>query len=242
MSNATFVVHGGFIGKYSTGGTASTHKDGTYTGQGTTTLTYNPGLNFKPGELVSVTLTTGLQNGGGQALVAAKVVQFRAAAGAGPGVFSAGSDVEAGVTLNTARTEVGDLDGDGDLDLITGNNATLTAAATAADSYQWKHWHDGNATWSNIGGNSASLALTNIQLEDAGKYELTLTLPEDQNANDRQTIFRNRSFAGHSIASASAQPISILLFLSMLPLHHDHPARQRAFLANALRLFVDLDE
>ena len=97
MSNATFVVHGGFIGKYSTGGTASTHKDGTYTGQGTTTLTYNPGLNFKPGELVSVTLTTGLQNGGGQALVAAKVFQFRAAAGAGPGVFAAGSDVEAGV-------------------------------------------------------------------------------------------------------------------------------------------------
>ena len=79
-------------------------------------------------------------------------------------------------------------------------------------------------------------------LEDDGKYELTLTLPEDQNAKERQTIFRNRSFAGHSIASASAQPISILLFLSMLPLHHDHPARQRAFLANALRLFVDLDE
>ena len=79
------MVHGGFIGKHSTGGTASTHKDGIYTGQGTTTLTYNPGLNFKPGELVSLTLTTGLQNGGGQALVAAKVVQFRAAAGAGPG-------------------------------------------------------------------------------------------------------------------------------------------------------------
>jgi hypothetical protein len=31
------------------------------------------------------------------------------------------------------------------------------------------------------------------------------------------------------------------LFLSMLPLHADRPDRQRAFLANALRLFVDLD-
>jgi hypothetical protein len=112
VSSSTFVVHGGFIGKHSISGTASTHKDGTYTGQGTTTLTYNPGLNFKPGELVSVTLTTGLQNGGGQALAAAKVVQFRAAAGVGPGAFSAGSDVEAGVTLKTYYTSLGDLDGD----------------------------------------------------------------------------------------------------------------------------------
>jgi hypothetical protein len=33
-----------------------------------------------------------------------------------------------------------------------------------------------------------------------------------------------------------------LLFLSMLPLHEDDPGRQAALLANAMRLFLDLDK
>ncbi|MBI66160.1 MAG: hypothetical protein CMG64_07710 [Candidatus Marinimicrobia bacterium] len=35
--------------------------------------------------------------------------------------------------------------------------------------------------------------------------------------------------------------LTILLFLSMLPLHSDYPARQKAFIANSLRLFHDLN-
>ena len=125
VSSTTFVVHGGFIGKHSTGGTASTHQDATYTGQGTTTLTMNPGENFTPGELVSVTLTTGLQNGSAQGLTAARVYQFRAAAGTGPRVFSnISSDVDTPAN-NTLSAAIGDVDGDGDLDLITGNNNTV---------------------------------------------------------------------------------------------------------------------
>jgi hypothetical protein len=33
----------------------------------------------------------------------------------------------------------------------------------------------------------------------------------------------------------------VLLFISMLPLHADRPERQTAFLANALRLYSQLD-
>ena len=125
VSSTTFVVHGGFIGKHSTGGTASTHKDGTYTGGGTTTLTFNPGANFKPGELVGVTLTTGLQNGSAQALTAARVYQFRAAASAGPAVFSNSSQNIDTPTNNTWAISLGDVDGDGDLDVVAGNNTQV---------------------------------------------------------------------------------------------------------------------
>ena len=39
----------------------------------------------------------------------------------------------------------------------------------------------------------------------------------------------------------SVRAVTAGLFLSMIPLHADRPDRQRAFVANALRLFMDLD-
>jgi hypothetical protein len=44
-------------------------------------------------------------------------------------------------------------------------------------------------------------------------------------------------FAGHS---DEMQAIVVSLFLSMLPLHADRPPRQRAFIANALRLYAQM--
>lgn len=54
-----------------------------------------------------------------------------------------------------------------------------------------------------------------------------------------QNYFRQMQFAGYTIAELQVYPIMILLFLSMLPLHADRPDRQKAFLANALRLYVE---
>jgi hypothetical protein len=46
---------------------------------------------------------------------------------------------------------------------------------------------------------------------------------------------------GAAMNSREVRSIMIGLFLSMLPLHADRPDRQRAFIANALRLYGDLD-
>jgi hypothetical protein len=73
-------------------------------------------------------------------------------------------------------------------------------------------------------------------------YSVDLTLPTDLQLQQRQEIFKERSFADLSITEACAHPISILLFLSMLPLHADNEDRQTALLANAFRLYLELDK
>lgn len=57
---------------------------------------------------------------------------------------------------------------------------------------------------------------------------------------DTQEQFKTLQFAEYSIDQLSVYPIMIHLFLSMLPLHSDNVERQKAMLANALRLYVEL--
>lgn len=81
----------------------------------------------------------------------------------------------------------------------------------------------------------------------AGRYELTLynsySFELDFQLDDRvkeiQGIFINR-YLGGSLSLVKILPIVILLFLSMLPLHEDRLDRQRAMLANAVRLYLML--
>jgi hypothetical protein len=46
---------------------------------------------------------------------------------------------------------------------------------------------------------------------------------------------------GVRLGSQEVMAVTASLFLSMLPLHADRPKRQRALLANGLRLFQALD-
>ncbi|RJG02038.1 hypothetical protein [Noviherbaspirillum sedimenti] len=59
---------------------------------------------------------------------------------------------------------------------------------------------------------------------------------DDTIAAIQQSFERNNSLL--RLTSRQVMPLVILLFISMLPLHRDRPERQRAFLANALRLYV----
>ncbi|GBQ83467.1 capsular biosynthesis protein [Asaia krungthepensis] len=56
-----------------------------------------------------------------------------------------------------------------------------------------------------------------------------------------QKSFADMKIAGLSTASKEIRAITTSLFVSMLPLHSDRPDRQRAFIANALRLYATLE-
>jgi len=90
---------------------------GTYTGDGTATITFDPAADFKPGELISVTVTSGVQSTVGGAAVA-EAFQFNVTSGLAPGTFQGENTISttaAGATFVYAT----DVDGDGDMDVLS---------------------------------------------------------------------------------------------------------------------------
>lgn len=68
-------------------------------------------------------------------------------------------------------------------------------------------------------------------------YNMDLEFFSKGRINEIQSIFLNKNFFKNSIEINSILPITILLFISMLPLHSDNELRQKALLSNAFRLF-----
>lgn len=72
--------------------------------------------------------------------------------------------------------------------------------------------------------------------------DIDFTVAETASTRAVRDAFLARGFAGLSRQEAASHAVSILLFLSMLPLHEDDPRRQTALLANAMRLFLSFDK
>lgn len=71
--------------------------------------------------------------------------------------------------------------------------------------------------------------------------DLTIDFPYDSTSVNSGHLIDSFSLNGLKLDSDQILSITIHLFISMLPLHKDRPDRQRAFIANVLRLFSKLE-
>jgi len=93
-------------------------KTGTATVSGNT-FTFAPSTSFKPGETVFTTVSPAVRGIEGQTLLNPKVFQFTAATAPATATFSSNQEPAAG--LSPQAVVVGDVDGDGDLDMLAVN-------------------------------------------------------------------------------------------------------------------------
>jgi hypothetical protein len=74
--------------------------------------------------------------------------------------------------------------------------------------------------------------------QELESYSIKFEIYSNPTIEKIQAYYENSSMGGMTMRQACTYPILIHLFLSMLPLHNDNPLRQKAMLANALRLYV----
>ena len=78
-------------------------------------------------------------------------------------------------------------------------------------------------------------------LTGRGSYEVGIDVAPPVRSRRLSEIAGEFQLAGQGVADPAITAMTIHMFLSMLPLHADRPDRQDAFLANALRLFAQLE-
>ncbi|MBT8545263.1 hypothetical protein G6732_00085 [Polynucleobacter paneuropaeus] len=81
---------------------------------------------------------------------------------------------------------------------------------------------------------SGAFDVNRIEHEKFDEYELTIYI--DNRIKNIQRIFLERTFLG-KLSPKEIMPITMLLFISMLPLHQDNPKRQLGLLATAISIY-----
>lgn len=81
-----------------------------------------------------------------------------------------------------------------------------------------------------------------FKLSRPNELSFQLTLPQSRMLTEIEDEFARMRIGGYNAGDPWVLAMTITLFLSMLPLHDDDPRRQFGLLANALRLFVKLEQ
>ena len=139
---------------------AGGRKAATATASGNT-VTLDPAQDFKPGETVFVTSPRG-------AAAIPYVYQFTAQASPGPGTFSGGSDLAVGNSPGSVA--VGDVDGDGDVDLVVANanyyngsnNGTVNVRLNGGDASGSNTGMFSNGTTVTVGNHPLRVVLSDV--------------------------------------------------------------------------------
>ncbi|MFW8628343.1 FG-GAP-like repeat-containing protein [Deinococcus sp. ME38] len=152
---------------------------------------------YFPGEEVEVSLTAAL---GGTGLP--HVFRYRTAAGVGPGTFSGGSVVS--VDTQPVGVAVGDVDGDGDLDLLSANYSSSTVSVRL---------NDGRGTFSgtqtvSVGSGPISVVVGDVD----GDGDLDL-LSANRGSGSVSVRLNNGSgtFSGTQNVRVGGSPISVMV-------------------------------
>jgi hypothetical protein len=76
-------------------------------------------------------------------------------------------------------------------------------------------------------------------IKETNRHTLEFEIQTESQIAEIQQHFKSLEFGGMNLDQLNTYPILVHLFLSMLPLHSDHPMRQKAMLANALKIYVE---
>ena len=133
------------------------------------TLTFDPGNDFQPGEQVDVSLTTDVRSGNAR-LARPQVFQFTAAVSGGVGTFGGGSTV--GIGRFPTHVVTADIDNDGDLDALT-----ISAPAGGASEVGISR-NNGNGTFQTttyLGAGNDANGLTVGDMNGDGSIDIVLS-------------------------------------------------------------------
>ncbi|QNH61208.1 FG-GAP-like repeat-containing protein [Hymenobacter sediminicola] len=146
-------------------------RTGSVSGGGSRTLSFSPSYTLLPGELLSVSVPPTLLTASGGTPVTRQVYQFRAATGGtGRGYFTDSTTIGQAGTRNVL---LGDVDGDGDLDMVS--NAGLFSARIRLNNGTGQFGAGSSVV---VAGDPAGLALADV--DNDGDLDLLAT--DAQNA------------------------------------------------------------